>query len=392
MKSFWQEYPAGEFVPLAGSHRAEVAIIGAGYTGSWLAYWLRKSGLNTVVLDSHEPGHGASGRNGGLLLQGSALLLGESARRLGRQTAVELWQRTRESFTWVNALDRQYDVDLTITGSLYVGGDPSERAVIEETASLYTEAGMRARLVPREQQPPSLQALGYDLGLWVPDDASVHPLKVIAALLTEASRHGVAIYSDSPVTGYEHNTLFGDRFTLQADRVLVCTNAFVPDWLPLIARHIVPVRGQVLATEPLAPLDHQYPVYADHGFNYWHQRGDGRLIAGGFRHLDLAGEHGTELVLHPAIQDRLTRLALDLAGPSVAIEQRWAGPMAMTFDHLPLVGMLNDRLGVALGYSGHGSTVAPLAAKMLRDALVDDTQIFPPLDVSRIDTLREVNP
>ena len=66
--------------------------------------------------------------------------------------------------------------------------------------------------------------------------------------------------------------------------------------------------------------------------------------------------------------------------------------MAMTFDHLPLVGMLNDRLGVALGYSGHGSTVAPLAAKMLRDALVDDTQIFPPLDVSRIDTLREVNP
>jgi glycine/D-amino acid oxidase-like deaminating enzyme len=141
----------------------------------------------------------------------------------------------------------------------------------------------------------------------------------------------------------------------------------------------------VLATSPLAPLDHQFPVYADHGFNYWHQRRDGRMVVGGFRHLDLTGECGTDLVLHPAIQDRLTQLAEDLAGGPVEVLHRWAGIMAMAKDHLPYVGMVNKRLGIALGYSGHGSTVTPAAARMLSEAVLHHTPVFPALSAARLD-------
>lgn len=384
MESYWQHHAIGPFPPLTGDHTCDVAIIGAGYTGSWLAYWLGGCGLKTVVLEQERPGFGASGRNGGLLLQGPAELLGAAAGKMGRDLALSLWQWTRHSFEWVKELDRKYDLDFHVTGSLYVGGGSDERPILEETVGLMNGGGVAARLIPREQQPYSIQRLGYDLGMWVPDDAMVHPLKLIAALLAEALAGGVQVHGSSAVKYFDGATLSGDQFNLKAEVVLVASNAYTPEWLPALTGHINPVRGQMLATEPLQPLDHRYPVYADHGFNYWHQRPDGRLLAGGFRHLDPAQEVGTDLVLHDAIQERLTRLVKDLAGPGATVADRWAGIMAMTEDHLPYVGMLTPRLGVAVGYSGHGSTVTPIAAKMLKDQLIAGTPVLPPLSVSRI--------
>lgn len=388
MQSYWQHHRIGPYPVLSGRHHADVAVIGAGYTGSWLAYWLKDSGLSVVVLERDTPGAGASGRNGGLLLQGAAQLLGESAQTLGQAVAVELWQRTRQTFNWVEELSRRHALDYHVTGSLYVGGDAGEREVLEATVDLMNQAGVAARLVKRPDQPKSIQRLGYDLAAWFPDDGMVHPLKLIEALLAEAQAQGVQIYSHSGVVaGTEHSSgveLLGENFSVYADRVLIAQNAYVPDWVPALTGLIHPVRGQVLATEPVAPLDHQYPVYADHGFNYWHQRADGRIIAGGFRHLDLTGEVGTELTLHQPIQARVTQLVRDLVNGPVTVSDRWAGIMAMTADHRPLVGFITPRLGVVMGYSGHGSTVTPIAARMLKDALVDNTPVFAPFAAERM--------
>lgn len=387
MQSFWQQYPAVAFPPLSGTVGCDVAIIGGGYTGSWLAYFLRDAGLNVVVLEAHQPGYGASGRNGGLLLQGPADLLGKAAQDLGEDVAIEFWHKTRETFEWVKTLARRHPIDFHPTGSLYLGAR-DERTILEATASLMNQHGVAAQLWPHAEQPASLQNLNLDLALWVPDDAMIHPVKLIDALLAEASSQGVHVYGQSPVLDcVDHSTgatLRGPDFVVDAAVAVTATNAYLPAWLTALEPYIQPVRGQMLATEPIARLDHDYPVYADHGFNYWHQRRDGRLIAGGFRHLDLAGEIGTELVLHQAIQDALAHLVNRLSGQPVSVAARWSGIMAMSPDHRPYVGRISSHVLAALGYSGHGSTVTPIAARMLADLIIDGTPVFGPMQIERL--------
>ncbi len=388
MESFWHHQSPGNFEVLRGPLIVDVLVIGAGYTGCWLAYWLRDSGLRVAVIDGQTPGYGASGRNGGLLLQGPAQLLSELSQVLGLDNARDIFRWTRRTFDWVQRLADQYDFDYRVTGSLYVGGDSTERDSVEKTVDLMKEVSIPARVVPRVEQPLSIQRLGYDLGAWFPDDGMMHPVKLMRALLAEAQAGGVRVYHKSRALSMEEEPhgarVVGSGFAINAERVVIATNAYTGEWLAPLKPFIQPVRGQVLATEPLPAIDHVYPVYADHGFNYWHQRPDGRLIVGGFRHLALDEEVGTDLVLHQPIQARLHQLAADLAGRPVTVTDRWAGTMAMTPDHRPLWGHWRGPIWIAVGYNGHGGTVAPVAARMVRDNLIDGTPVFAPYDVARI--------
>ncbi|NMP21785.1 FAD-dependent oxidoreductase [Sulfobacillus harzensis] len=388
MESFWQREVPGQFPPASGTKHVDIAIVGAGYTGSWLAYWLRDYGSSVTVLEAETPGFGASGRNGGLMLQGPAQLLADAADSLGEENARVIAQMTRESFSWVREIETRHAIDFHATGSLYLAGGVDERPAVEKTAALYQKMGVPARLIDRSELPRSLGTLNGDAALWIPDDGMIHPLKLIRALLAEATARGVEICAHSPVAEIEETPngvlLHGPNFSVQAERAVIAANAYSASLLPHHALPIQPVRGQVLVTQPLPPLDHAYPVYADHGFNYWHQRPDGRLVIGGFRHLAMDEEQGTDLILHRAIQDKLTQLARHLAGAPITIGQRWAGIMAMTPDHRPYLGPLSPSLWIAAGFNGHGSTVTPVAARMLRDALVEGAPIFEPYQVERI--------
>ncbi len=106
------------------------------------------------------------------------------------------------------------------------------------------------------------------------------------------------------------------------------------------------------------------PVYANHGFQYWRQTQDGRLVLGGWRDLDTETEVGTQEVLNETIQTQLNRVAEGLCGEGVDVEYRWSGIMGFTPDRLPLVGLIPEsaNLAIAAGYSGHGLAMAFLCA------------------------------
>jgi gamma-glutamylputrescine oxidase len=154
---------------------------------------------------------------------------------------------------------------------------------------------------------------------------------------------------------------------VRAQLALVCTNARARELLPWYADKVDPVRGQMLATSP-APRIFQRPIYADHGYDYWRQDRQGRVILGGWRNLDPDSEVGTDDLLHPGIQARMEAFIRRFSALSgVEITHRWSGTMGFSRDGLPLVGPAPGAPGAlaAVGFTGHGFGFAWMAGEAL---------------------------
>jgi glycine/D-amino acid oxidase-like deaminating enzyme len=137
---------------------------------------------------------------------------------------------------------------------------------------------------------------------------------------------------------------------------------------------IVPTRGQVIATEPVPELFFEIPHYGRHGFDYWHQRSDGRIVAGGFRDVSLKDEFTAEEVTTPPVQEALEDFVASLLGRSVRVDYRWAGIFGLVFDFLPVVGTVPGEHGVwvAGGYSGHGNVLGFACGRLVARAVLGE--------------------
>jgi glycine/D-amino acid oxidase-like deaminating enzyme len=132
-----------------------------------------------------------------------------------------------------------------------------------------------------------------------------------------------------------------------------------------------PVRAQVAATAPLPELVFPRPHYARHGFDYWHQTEDRRLVIGGWRDAELQTEFTDEEGTTPGIQARIDGFARELLGREPRITHRWSGIFGLTPDLLPLVGPLpgDERIWLACGYSGHGNVLGLVCGELVGEAL-----------------------
>ena len=136
----------------------------------------------------------------------------------------------------------------------------------------------------------------------------------------------------------------------------------------------MPTRGQVIATEPVPERFFEVPHYGRHGFDYWHQTPDGRVVAGGFRDVSLDSEFTAEEETTAVVQAALEDLVAALLGRPVAVEYRWAGIFGLVFDFVPVVGRVPGAVGlwVAGGYSGHGNVLGFGCGRLVARAIVGD--------------------
>ncbi len=125
----------------------------------------------------------------------------------------------------------------------------------------------------------------------------------------------------------------------------------------------------------------EIPHYGRHGFDYWHQRLDGRIVAGGFRDVSLDTEFTADEVTTPVVQSALEHFVEEHVGRPLRIDYRWAGIFGMVFDFVPVVGRVpgDDRLWVAGGYSGHGNVLGFACGRLVARAILGDRE--PLLDV-----------
>jgi gamma-glutamylputrescine oxidase len=363
--SYWQDASGDRTI------ECDVCVVGAGIVGLYTARLLEGQSQRVCVLEARHIAAGASGRNAGMVLTGSAYYYHEALRVYGRELARQIWELTRHNRDIVRGLSEEFGTPWEQRGSLLLALDDTEAEDLERAADAMREDGITAQFTHKD---PTKR--GFVAAIVQPEDAGIHPVKFAQGL---ASSSGAAIYEQSEV--FAIDALPGGgmevksrRVTVHCRALAVCTNAYAPLLHPFFMGKVMPTRGQVLCTEPIEKTLLTQMCYADYGYEYFRQLPDGRLLLGGWRHHFRDAEVGYEDRTTPEIQSGLqgfmARYFPETKG--ARITHRWSGTMGFSVDGIPLVGSLPDMPSVyfAVGFTGHGlgyglATAEKLAAHIL---------------------------
>lgn len=372
---------AGDAGPLPP--RAEIVVIGGGYVGSSVAYWLAKRGIAALVLERRGVATGATGRNAGFIAPGLGMAFAEALQRYGREAAIERLEFTRRGRALALELidELNIDCDLELQGGLTIASSPEEWASIRASGEALQREGFPMRLLSRDELREHVAAELPDRflgGLYNPETALVNPAKLSSGVARAAQRLGARIFTGAEV--FALTDLADGRIAVEtssgevvADRVVLATNAWTPLLSGLLKGRIAPVRGQIFATEP-APRLFLCGMSTNWGYEYWSQRQDGAIVLGGARWAVPDRDEGYYAEeLRPEIQDALygflTGCFPALAGVRVA--RRWSGIMGFSLDSYPCIGPLpgRERLLVAAGFTGHGGPYWAVAGRCLAELI-----------------------
>jgi glycine/D-amino acid oxidase-like deaminating enzyme len=369
MTSIWLDEVAPDvYASLHEDATADVAIVGAGIAGVATAYHLARAGVKPIVLEARTVAEAASGRNAGFLLVGVAENFVAAARRYGENRASRVWRFTKHNQELVRAIVARERIacDLAWNGSAQIAGDDEEWAEVRESVERLKKAAVRVRLVPEER------AALYE------DDGEFHPVRYVQSLARLAAEKGARIHTRTPVIAARRDEVRTEHARVRAGAVVVCLNAYSQRLVPLRVR---PVRGQMLATAPVARRVFARPAYANRGYRYWRQRADGRVLVGGWRDTAVDEEVGEDERTSPRIQEQLARFLRQHCAEA-QITHRWAGTMGFSHDGLPYVGRLENGVLVNAGFTGHGMAFATATGELIADFIGakkrNETDLFAP--------------
>ena len=357
--SFWLSEEAPPLPVRRIEGRPDVVVIGGGVTGCACALVLAEAGLGVRVHEAREVASGASGRNGGFGLWGGAMPYDIARSQLGPERARALWQLTER---YVDRMESLAGDAFRRVGSLRVAADPEEREEIRAEYEALRADGFEAEWLDELPRPLADRFHG---GMRHPGDGSIHPARWVRRLAARAAEAGAEIRERSRVESLDE---------LDAVHVVIATDGYTRGLVPALDAAILPTRGQVLATEPLSEVLFLCSVYARHGYDYWQQTPDRRLVIGGRRDKTPDFEHTPVEETTALVQGELDAFVRELLGELPPVAQRWSGIFGTTEDRLPLVGPVPDREGlwVAAGYSGHGNVMGLACGELVANAILGE--------------------
>jgi gamma-glutamylputrescine oxidase len=334
-----------------------VAIVGGGVTGCACALRLAEAGRRVRLFEAREIAGGASGRNGGFALRGGAPAYDVARRELGPEQARALWVLTER---YLDRLEQLAGDAFRRTGSLRLAADSAEVAELEAEYEALREDGFPVEW--RDELPEPL-AEGFGGATFHPPDGSLQPARWVRRLAARAAEVGAELREHERIESLDE---------LEADQVVIATDGYTHGLVPELDAAIKPTRGQILVTEPLERRLFSCPHYARHGYDYWQQTPEGRLVAGGFRDKSTDHEYTAEEATTPLIQSYLEQFVTELIGEEPRIEHRWAGIFGTTVDRLPLAGRFpgSDQVWVSAGYSGHGNVLGLACGELVAGAIL----------------------
>jgi glycine/D-amino acid oxidase-like deaminating enzyme len=393
--SYWLETSGDDLTPrprLDGSTSVDVAVMGAGYTGLWTAYYLlkRDPSLKVAIVEREIAGFGASGRNGGWCYPGFPVSLGVLRERFGIEAAKAV---SRGMYETVDEIERvigeeRIDAQWQRGGTLRLARGEQQRPAIDSGFRALQALGLAgdSQLLNAEQVAEKVRVTKAVAGIFNPAGASIHPARLARGLARAVERRGGVIYEQTPVMDYEASraprliTPYGD---VRARTIVLAGEAYSQQ-LPKLERTLVPMYSLIVLTEPLSESDWAQIGWRNRelvsssrmSVDYLNRTADGRILIGG---------RGAPYRMHSLIDD-----SLDRHGPThemlrqMAIEwfpllkdvrftHAWGGPLGMPRDWMPTTSY--DRtMGVARagGYTGSGVSTANLFGQVLADLIAGE--------------------
>lgn len=393
--SWWWRDLGGTPTPrpaLDGDLDADVAIVGAGYTGLWAAYYLKREqpDLRVVVLEQRFTGFGASGRNGGWLTNTVTGGRERYAASHGRDAAIAQQRSLNETVDEVIAVARREDIDADVVkgGELDVARSPAQLARLR--AAVLADQAWPHTDVEEWDAAATAARVGVEGvlgGMWHPHCARVHPAKLVSGLAAAVERLGVRICEETRVTEITPGRAVTERGVVRAAHVLRATEGFTPDlrgqhrtWLPMNSSMIVTERIPAAAWDRIGWSGRETLGDFAHVYMYAQRTADDRIAFGG---RGVPYRFGSRVDTDGSTQQRtiasLTALLRQFFpdAADVPIAHAWAGVLGVARDWAATVG--HDRatgLGWAGGYVGTGVTATNLAGRTLADLVLErDTEL-----------------
>jgi len=369
--------------------QVEVVIVGAGYTGLSTALALADRGIAAAVVDRHQPGWGASGRNGGIVVPALKRGPDELVARLGPDRGTRLHRFGGSAPDVVfDTVDRfSIECDPVRAGWLVAahssGAERRVRARVEE----HVRHGDPVEFLEAEEVAKAVGSPIYHGGLLDPRGGHVQPLSYARGLARAAHGRGVRIHPGFEVVGLERRngswTVRSGTSSIQADHVVVATNGYTGPVTPALQRSVIAVHSLVVATEPLGATDvlPDDQAVSDSKRVLWYFRKDraGRLVFGGRGTLREPSGAESYMRIMNGVREVFPQLEV------VRFEHHWGGRVAVNRPHLPQINRPAPGMTSVMGFNGRGLALATAIGPAVA-AIVDgeDPDEVSPIPVTRI--------
>jgi len=361
---------------LAGAIDADVAIVGAGYTGLSAALHLAQAGRRVVVLEAHRVGFGASGRNGGQIGSGQRLEMPELEHMAGKPAARRLWDMAEEAKALTYALAEASGVP-TARGIAHCALHEREVEHAHAMAAHLATHYAYHQITPLDRDGltaliPSPLYVGGDIDRGA---GHVHPLNLALGLARLAEAAGAVIHEKTAVTQIRHAQHAGETShvvteagEVTCDQVILAANGYLDHLEPKIAARVLPIHNYIAVTAPLGPraaeVMRENIAAHDTKFvvNYWRMDGD-RLIFGGGETVSYRFPRDIAAVVRGPLEQVYPQLK------GVELTHAWGGTLAITMNRMPCFRRPHPNCLSASGFSGHGVALATLAGKLMAQAI-----------------------
>ncbi|MFI4989185.1 MAG: NAD(P)/FAD-dependent oxidoreductase [Alphaproteobacteria bacterium] len=359
---WWDAVPRPALALAELPQKADVAVIGSGYTGLNAALETARGGRHTVVLDAEDAGWGCSTRNGGQISTSIKPDFASLARRHGPERAFRILEEGQSSLAWIGDFIAAEKIacDFRVVGRFHAAHTPFQyEALARRIASQPKGLEVEAHLVPRAEQRTELGSDAYYGGVVYSRHASLDPARYHQGLLERVLAAGASVVPRTAVTGIARDgagfRLTTTRGTLAARDVVVATNGYTGAVTPWLRRRVIPIGSYVIATEPLpaelmARLMPKERIVSDTRkiVYYYRPSPDRRRILFGGR---VSCSETDPRMSGPLLHADMVRIFPELA--ATRISHSWCGFIAYSFDELMHLGQ-RDGLYYAMGYCGAG--------------------------------------
>ena len=375
-------HPAAERPALQGEQDTDVCIVGAGYTGLSSALFLLEHGFRVTVLEAAKVGFGASGRNGGQIVNSYSRDIDVIERSAPPKAAALMAQMAFEGGRIIRERIARYRIACDLKhGGIFAAFTDKQMRHLETQKALWERHGhTQLELLDRQAIRHCVASEGYIGGLLDRSGGHIHPLNLALGEAAAVESLGGRIHEQSPVIRIERGStlrLHTPHGQERARFAFVAGNAYLGNLLPELAAKSMPCGSQVIATEPLDEASARALLPGDHCvedcnylLDYFRLSADRRLIYGGGVTYGARDPSDIASIIRPKMLRTFPQLQ------DTRIDFAWTGNFLLTLSRLPQVGRLGDNLYYSQGCSGHGVTYTHLAGKVLAEALRGQAERF----------------